>query len=346
MSYQREYEKRLRIGVVGIGSHCYRNILPTTNFLPVELVAFCDKNPSVLDKTASQYGVSHCFTDAGKMLADIPLDGVFLCVSPFAHPDLACEALDAGLHVWMEKPPAARAKDVQRMIDHRKDRVVVVGFKKAFQPAIQKAEELVKGDEAGALKTILAEYRMDIPKNGREILDSNKMNNWLGNGCHPLSAMMQVGGPVLAVTVIRGANGGGVCVMEFENGAVGNLHLADGLRGPRERYSFFCDGIHVEVENSRKVTLHRGIPFNYARTNNYAPSGTDTGSVSWEPQNNTGTLDNKALFTQGFFNELKHFCDCVIEGKKPDRGTLEFAHHVMQVYEAAFVSDGNRVVIG
>jgi hypothetical protein len=103
---------------------------------------------------------------------------------------------------------------------------------------------------------------------------------------------------------------------------------------------------HVEVENSRKVTLHRGIPFKYATTNNYAPSGVDTGSISWEPQNNTGTLENKALFTQGFFNELMHFCECVIKNKKPDRGTLEFALNVMQVYEAAFVSDGKRVEIG
>ena len=134
-------------------------------------------------------------------------------MSPFAHPDLACAALDAGLHVWMEKPPAARAADVLRMRDFRGDRVVVVGFKKAFQPAIQKAEELVNSPEAGNLKTVLGEYRMDIPLNGQEILDANKMNNWLGNGCHPLSGMMQVGGRVLAVTVIRSRNGGGVCIL-------------------------------------------------------------------------------------------------------------------------------------
>jgi hypothetical protein len=35
----------------------------------------------------------------------------------------------------------------------------------------------------------------------------------------------------------------------------------------------------------------------------------------------------------------------VIDGTKPERGTLEFALHVMQVYEAAFVSDGKRIEI-
>jgi len=345
MSYQREFERRLRVGVVGLGSHCYRNILPAMNYLPVELVAFCDRDEALLKQTAPQFGVEQCFTDTSEMYKNADLDAVFFCVGPFAHAQLACEALDAGLHVWMEKPPAARAHDVQKMLDHRGDQIVVVGFKKAFQTAIQKAEELVKSPDAGALKTILAEYRMSIPENGQEVLESGKMNNWLGNGCHPLSAMMQVGGAVNAVTTIRGSVGGGICVLEFENGAIGNFHLADGMRGPTERYSFFCDNYQVVVDNSRKVTMHRGIPFQYKYTTNYAPDGIDTGSVSWEPQNNTGTLENKALFTQGFVNELAYFCDCVLENKKPERGTLEFALQVMSVYEAGFISEGQRVEV-
>jgi predicted dehydrogenase len=345
MSYQREFENRLRVGIVGVGSHCYRNILPTTTFLPVQIVAMCDKNESLLEKTAPQYGVEQCFTETSEMYKNADLDAVLLCAWPFVHPELTCEALDAGLHVWLEKPPSARAHYIEEMIDHRGDRIVVVGFKKAFQPAIQKAEELVNMPESGALKTILGEYRMNIPENGQEILDSGKMNSWLGNGCHPLSAMMQVGGAVKAATTIRASAGGGVCVLEFENAALGNLHLADGMRGPCERYSFFCENAHVVVDNSRKVTLHRGIPFNYSRTSNYAPTGLDTGSLSWEPQNNTATLENKALFTQGFFNELNYFCTCVLEGTTPERGSLEFALQVMRVYEAAFISDGQRVEV-
>ncbi len=44
MSYQRDYKKRLRVGMVGIGSHTYRNLLPTMNFLPVQLEAICVKS--------------------------------------------------------------------------------------------------------------------------------------------------------------------------------------------------------------------------------------------------------------------------------------------------------------
>ena len=64
------------------------------------------------------------------------------------HPELACEAFDAGCHVWLEKPPGMRASQVEAMIRHRKDRVAVVGYKKAFMPAADKVIEMLGTDDA------------------------------------------------------------------------------------------------------------------------------------------------------------------------------------------------------
>ena len=58
-----------------------------------------------------------------------------------------------------------------------------------------------------------------------------------------------------------------------------------------------------------------------------------------------GTLENKALFTQGFYDEMRYFCDCVLSEKAAKMGSLEFALSVMKVYEAALLSDGNRVAL-
>ena len=52
-----------------------------------------------------------------------------------------------------------------------------------------------------------------------------------------------------------------------------------------------------------------------------------------------------ALFTQGIYAEMRYFCDCVLEGVEPKRGSLEFALHLMTLYEAALLSNGDRVVI-
>ena len=45
MPYQREFESRLKVAIVGVGSHAYRNILPAMTFLPVSLRAVCDIDP-------------------------------------------------------------------------------------------------------------------------------------------------------------------------------------------------------------------------------------------------------------------------------------------------------------
>ena len=345
MSYQREFDRKLNIGFVGLGRHAYRSILPTLTFLPVELQAVCDIDRQLAETTARQYGVSSVYTDAGEMYAGEDLDAVLLCVSAQAHPEMTCQALEAGLNVWLEKPPAMRAEEVETMIRRRGDRVVVVGFKKIFMPAARKALEITASEEFGDLRSILAEFPMTVPRDGQEVLENRKFTNWLGNGCHPLSLMLAVGGAVSAVTTHRSGSGGGACILEFTSGAIGNLHLADGprLSQPGERYSFYGAGRRVDIDNCRRVVYQRGIPFDYHRTSSYAPEGLDSGAVVWEAQNSLATLDNNALFTQGFYDELRYFCDCVLAGRSAETGSLEFALEVMRVYEAALLSSGGRV---
>ncbi len=347
MSYQREFKKRLNVGIVGAGSHAYRNLLPAMNYLPVSLAAVCDTNRELAEATASQYGAKGSYQSAAEMYRNERLDAVFICVSPLLHPTLACEALDAGLHVWMEKPPARRATEVVEIIRHRKDRVVVVGFKKAFMPATQKAIEIFASEAYAPLLSILAEYPMTIPDDGEAVLREGRYVNWLRNGCHPLSLCMAVGGPVSAVTVHRAAHGGGVCVLEFTNGVIGNFHLSAGEnRGqPMERYSFFGEKCHLVIDNGLRVTLQRGIPFQYGRNTSYIPEGLEDGAIVWEPQNREATLENKALFTQGIYQEMQYFCDRVLAGQAAEKGSLEFTLDVMKVNEAALLSNGKRVDI-
>lgn len=347
MTYQRDSEKKLNVGIVGVGSHAYRNLLPAMNYLPVSLKAVCDQNLQLAEATAAQYGVKAFYANAAEMYRHERLDAVFLCVSPLLHPQLACEAFDAGLHVWMEKPPARRASEVEEMIRRRKNKVAVVGFKKAFMPATQKAIEIFSTEPYAPLRSILAEYPMTIPEDGEAVLREGRYVNWLRNGCHPLSLCMAVGGKVSAVTVHRAGDGGGVCVLEFASGAIGNFHLAAGEnRGqPMERYSFYGDRCHMVIDNGLRVTLHRGIPFQYGKTTTYVPEGLDSGAIVWEPQNREATLENKALFTQGIYDEMHYFCSRILASKPAEKGSLEFTFEVMKVNEAGLMSGGNRIDI-
>lgn len=352
MSYQREFARRLRVGLVGAGSHAYRNLLPALHYLPVELRAVCDVDFERAQRTASEYGARPYAGLTDMIAREEGLEAVLLCVSPRLHPPLACEAFDAGLHVWMEKPPALRATQVETMIGHRGDRVGVIGFKKAFMPATDKAIELFAKTPYGPIRSLLAVYPMSIPANGAQVLERGETTNWLANGCHPLAFLLAVGGPVAAVGVHRGRHGGGVCVLHHQSGAVGTLHLAEGGQSsqPLEHYAVFGNGAHLTIENNNRVVLQRGIPFDYGRTASFAPPGTEGGAVVWEPQNMLATLENMSLFVQGMVPELRLFCDAALgeitlQNQVSQRGSLEFGLHLMRVYEAALLSTETLVSV-
>ena len=349
MSYQRDYERKIRVGVVGVGSHAYRNILPALHYLPVDLVALCDLNPEALKATGKEYEGRALFSSTEQMYREAELDAVLLCVGPQHHPRLAIEAMQAGLHVWMEKPPALRVSQIKEMLAARGDRICGVGFKKAYMPATRKAKELLESPDFGALRSLLAVYPMSMPADGAGVLERGEVCNWLANGCHPLSLMLELGGKVSSVTTLLGPGeqAVGSVQLQFASGAVGIFNLAGGTPPGYgvERYELFGAGRAISIENSSKVAYHRGIPFNYAQQKDFTSPGLESGSVVWEVNHTLATLENKALFVQGIFDELLDFCQAILEKRAMHVGNLEFALHVMQVYEAGLYSRGNPVTI-
>jgi predicted dehydrogenase len=344
MSYQRDFKKRLRVALVGVGSHAYRSILPALHFLPIELKALCDLNVALAESTAAEYGVSRCYESTAEMYRHESLDAVLLCVSPMAHPVLACEALRAGLHVWMEKPAASCLAEVDMMTAAQGDLVVTVGYKKAFMPAIQKVREVLALPTHRPVRTILAQYPVAVPKNGPMILRDRGISKWLSNGCHPLSFLLAIGGPVAAVTTHHGRTDDSVVVLEFASGALGTLHGAMGVGNsqPAEVYTIYAEKATLTVENGSRVRYQRGIPFEYGISTSFAPPGFDHGAVVWEAQNSLATLENNPLFTQGIYGSLLAFCEQALGAPRIHDGSLAFARELTAVYEASLLSGGQR----
>lgn len=341
--YQRDSERRIRVGMVGIGDHTYRNLLPAFHHLPVELVALsAHSNEARAQLTAQEYGCNWYMSPAEMYEAE-SLDAVFICVSPQLHPELVCQAFDAGLHVWLEKPPSMRVAGVEQMIAHRGDRIGVVGFKKAFMPVVDKALEIIKSDDFGNLTSILGVYPMSVPKDGESALADGSFINWLQNGVHPLSFLIAIGGPVETITVHTGPSGHGAAVLAFKSGVMGTFHLASGPLN-MESYSLFGETWYCNINNNTKLTLYRD--YGPKGTHTFMPDGFDTGAIVWEAQNSFASIENKNLFTQGMYAEMRYFCDCVLEERPAERGSLEFALEVMKVYEAGLRSNGQTVCVG
>lgn len=346
MTYQREFIDRLRIAVVGVGSHSYRNILPTLHHLPVSLTALCDVDEPLVRRTAEEYGVP-AYTDSTQMYAETQLDAVLICVGAEQHPKLAIQAFEAGLHVWLEKPPGMSVDDVAAMQAAVGNRTCGVGFKKAYLPAIRKAKELMATDDFGLLRSMLAVYPVSIPAGGAEVIADRRRSKWLSNGCHPIAALLELGGKVRQVRALLGPgdNAVGSVHLDFVNGAVGTLFLADGFPAgcPVERYDVVGDRRAITIDDSSTVTYHRGIPYQYSRQTDFTGPGTATGSVVWRTANHLASLESSAMAVQGMYDELLDFCAAVLDDRPLRTGDLGFAADVMRIYEAAIVSDGQPI---
>ncbi|HTT89337.1 MAG TPA: Gfo/Idh/MocA family oxidoreductase [Acidimicrobiales bacterium] len=338
MCYQRSFEQKLRVGAVGVGSHCYRNILPTLTYLPIELVAIADPRVDVAEKTTRQYGARAAYSSALKMYESEELDAVILAVSARQHPVLSLEAFACGLHVWMEKPPAVSVVDIDEMIRARGDLIAVVGYKKIFMPATVKALELMAMDAMQPLRTISGLYPVGLPPAGASVDGPTSLQTqWLDNGCHPVSLLLTLAGHAAAISVHYGPEGSGFLVIRHRNGAVSSLQLATGgpTFQPIERYIVLGGRGSVEIVNTRKVIYQRGIDFDYGTGTSFANPGVGSGAVVWEAQDSFNTLENKAVVTQGLYGSLKHFTDCVLNHAPVERGSLEFAREVTGIYEDA-----------
>lgn len=329
----------LRVGLVGAGAHAHRNILPTLAFLDIELVAVADTDRQRASDTARRYGAASSFDGAGEMYRSGEIEAVLLVVSPTLHPALAVQAFEAGLDVWSEKPAAASSDQVREMIAHRGDRVCVVGYKKSFMPSAVKARELLPAGPRSASGV----YPVSLPLGVGE--PPFPVSDWLTSGCHPLSLLVSVAGPVARVAAHRSPRGGGVVVLEHRSGAVSTLHAALGAPKfqPCERYTFVGDDHSVEILNSRKVILRRPFWPDYTSDDDFAPPGLDAGSLVWEAQDTMATLQGKNVVTQGIYGGLRAFREAVRTRRDPDVGSLDFALEVTKVYEAAQMSDGASV---
>lgn len=131
--------ERIRIGVVGGGLIAQAAHLPNLRRLDghFELVALADPSARVRDRVGRRFGIPATYATWEAMLDEAPLDAVAVCTPHSAHTDPILAALDAGRHVFVEKPLCLRSGDADRIVaaQERTGRVVQVGYMKRFDPA-------------------------------------------------------------------------------------------------------------------------------------------------------------------------------------------------------------------
>ncbi|MEX0746133.1 MAG: Gfo/Idh/MocA family oxidoreductase [Phycisphaeraceae bacterium] len=154
---------KLRIAILGCGGFAGVHAQRLRSNDDVQIVALCDVSGEVTasycEKHLTDYAPApRCFTDAAKMYAATEPDAVFICTPHTMHFDHAMQAIDAGCHVFIEKPMVTEAEQAHTLKARADEsgKIVVVGYNSSCTPEFQYVRETIRTGRLGKLELVIA----------------------------------------------------------------------------------------------------------------------------------------------------------------------------------------------
>ena len=253
----------MSVGHVGLG---YWGPNLARNFDELaDLRWLCDLEPDVLAAAERRHPGARATLDFEELLADSELDAVSIATPVVTHYDLARRALEAGKHVFVEKPPAQSSAEAEELLALAGERglVFMPGYLLLYHPAVIRLKELV---EAGDLGDVLYLYgnRQNL---GQIRRDENAL--W-SLGAHDLSVILHLVGEEPSEAWARGESflREGVedvvfCYLRFPSGVVAHMHLS--WLDPHKMRKLTVVGrdkmaVFDDMEAERKLTVHDKAP--------------------------------------------------------------------------------------
>lgn len=307
--------KKVKIGIAGLGRlgkvHAQNIAYKIPN---AELTAACSIVPAELEYAQKELGISAVYSDYKEMLAKADIDAVAIVTTSSEHCWQIEAALDAGKHVFSEKPLGTdleQCRKAEAAVERHPDLTFMLGFMRRYDKSYAYAKEKI---EEGAIGTpylvkatgidpeALVEGAIRFAKTSGGIFldmaihDIDLMRWFLGSEATEVYAM----GATFKHPEFQAAGDDetGVAVYKFENGAMGMIHV--GRTAPH--------GYHVETEivgTEGSIRISAVPEKNQARI--YGPGGVLTECVGSFPER----------FEEAYLVEMAEFVDCVCQGRKP-----------------------------
>ena len=136
----------LRIAIVGCGKIADQHVQAIRRVAGCDLVALCDREPLMAKQLGERFGISDCFSDLTEMLRAVSPDVVHITTPPQSHYALARGCLEAGSHVYLEKPFTVTAEEAESLIElaERKKVKITAGHNLQFTLEMLEMRRLVK----------------------------------------------------------------------------------------------------------------------------------------------------------------------------------------------------------
>jgi predicted dehydrogenase len=143
----------INIGIVGYGywgPNLVRNFAETPG---ANVLAVSDLDTAKLATVQRRFPAVKTTTDFRELLRDPAIDAIAIATPVNTHFELALAALQAGKHVWVEKPMTETSDQARRLLDEaeRRDLVLLVDHTFIYTGAVMKMAELIKAGELGRI---------------------------------------------------------------------------------------------------------------------------------------------------------------------------------------------------
>lgn len=349
-------QKKVKLGVVGCGAVALRDYFPfIANYEKIELVSVCDMVEERAKQAAKKFNAKEWYNDYGTMLEKADIEAVALLTPMKFHYTQAMEAMQAGKHVYTQKPLAMKLEEANRIVDtaKKKDIKICVSPGQMLDPVHQEIKRIIEERDIGKVCFCRA--------HGSHIGHEYEFGSDFQYGTDPSWYYEQGGGPVFDVAVYP------LHSLTAMLGSVKRVTSFSGIAIPKRRWK--NKEIEVETADNMMILLDFGDSTFASLDSSFCMRAANTpmieiygsqGVIHMNPWTKIGypleifigkktvgfpvgwfipTRGSKGDFLRspGICNDLFHLIDCILENKHPVP-SVEHARHVVEIIEKAYES--------
>ena len=329
----------LRVGIAGYGVVGRRRRDCVDRHPDMTLVAVCDQ--TFEGEGAFPDGIRY-FKDYRRLIEE-GLDVLIVCLTNDIAAQVTIAGLDAGLHVFCEKPPGRNVEDIVRVIEHERKHPtlkLMYGFNHRYHESVQDALGILRSGQLGRIinmrgvygKAKLITFNQPDWRTKREISGGGVL---LDQGIHMVDLMQLFGGNFTEVhSFISNSHWG----YDVEDNAYALMRTADGIVGMlNSSATQWRHRFHLDINLERGSLILGGI---LSGTKSY---GAETLTVlQADPDNDRG--DPKEQITRynrdpSWDDEIIAFAEAILNDTPIQSGTSEDALRTMQLVFKIYYAD-------